>query len=249
MFSLALAIVLTVDPPGAPRPETGSSTPPPATVPPSDGPPGRNPDTTQGAVATTPASEPRAATVEPAEPPQRAVWVNLAPVAFSLALPIRRFVASVGGSFVLSPRMVLTTDIAWLAAKHPLWHECADTGWVSWLSAGLELRPFGAPSALDGFFILPKAVVRLTTTEGRQTGGRIDNGFCTPPYDNGTDFSVGVGASIGWNWVVWRHLYLGIGAGGSVLACFNCSIIQEWKRVPVAGVWELDAQGRVGFAF
>lgn len=175
--------------------------------------------------------------------------MNLAPVAVSLALPIRRFVASVGGSFVLSPRMVLTTDITWLASKHPLWHECADTGWVSWLSAGLELRPFGAPNALDGFFILPKAVVRLTTTEGRQTGRRIDNGFCTPPYDNGTDFSIGVGATIGWNWVVWRHLYLGIGAGGSVLACFNCSLIQEWKRVPVAGVWEFDAQARLGFAF
>ncbi|MBL8924390.1 MAG: hypothetical protein JNJ54_36415 [Myxococcaceae bacterium] len=255
MLLLALALVLTVEPQAAPQPATVSSTPPaPATTPASDGPPATRADdspasTTQRAVASPPPGEPPAPTIQLTEPPQRAVWVNVAPLVFYAALPRRSFAAAVGGSFVLSPRLVLTTDIAWLGATHPLWHVCADTGWVSWLSAGIALRPFGNPNALDGLSILPKVVVRLTTTGGRQTGGRIDNSLCTPPYANGTDVSVGIGATIGWNWVVWRHLYLGIGAGGSLLACFSCASNQSQARLPVDGVWELDAQGRLGVSF
>lgn len=179
-------------------------------------------------------------------PPQTAAWVNLSPLAYVATL--RRFGASAGASFVVAPRLVLTTDVAWVGAPHVIEQPCANAGWLSWVSAGVAIRPFGDEGRLDGYFVLPKVVVRIGEAQGRQTGRREDT--CVPPYPNGTDVSVGLGFSIGWNWVIWRHLFLGVSGGGSLLACFNCTDhLGSAGRVTVKPVMDFDVGLRVGVSF
>lgn len=173
-------------------------------------------------------------------PAQAAAWVNFGP------LIVRTF--SVGVSSVIGPRLVLTIDGAWSPALHPLEHECADTATTVWGAAGLMIRPFGGERELGGFFLQPKLSVRFTSTTGPQSGRRPDGSPCFRPYADGNDVSVGLSGSVGWNWVVARHLYLGVSAGGGGLACFNCASYESnTRRFSVLALIDLGL--RVGVAF
>ena len=44
----------------------------------------------------------------------------------------------------------------------------------------------------------------------------ITPGCLRGPYPNGFDFDGGVGVTVGWDWVVLGHLYLGSAIGGSL---------------------------------
>ncbi len=175
------------------------------------------------------------------EPPaQAAAWVNLGP------LIVRTF--SVGGSYVIGPRLVLTVDGAWSPFNHVVEHDCADTATTVWGAAGVMIRPFGDERVLGGFFLQPKLSVRFTSTTGPQSGPRPDGTPCFRPYADGSDVSVGLSGSIGWNWVVFRHLYLGVSAGAGGLACFNCASYESnTRRFAVLAL--IDVGLRVGVAF
>ncbi|MBL8938813.1 MAG: hypothetical protein JNM69_29905 [Archangium sp.] len=175
---------------------------------------------------------------EPADP-QAAAWVNVAAAPFL----IQTFALSLGASVPVAPRVALTTDAAWIGRKHLIWDECASGGWVGWLSVGPEIRPFGAPNRRDGFYLLPKFVMRLSWTVGSQSSRRTDGDYCPAPYPNGLSFAAGVGGTLGWNWVVWNHLYLGVGGGAAIVAALSKTF------TGVVGLWEIDVQLRVGVAF
>lgn len=156
------------------------------------------------------------------EPPRAALWVNLAPLIANTL--------SGGGSVAVAPRLALVVDAGFSPTKLRIEHDCADSGRAAWSSIGLAVRPFGAPHSVTGFFLLPKFVGRVAWTEGMQGGRRPDGSECFRPYANGSDTSLGVGVAAGWDWVLWRHLFVGVSGGVGALACFNCATYASDRR-------------------
>lgn len=181
--------------------------------------------------------------------PRAALWVNLFPSAIVPALT-KQPAGSVGVTFALAPRLAIVADAAFFPFPHPLEMPCADqTGWMLWTSVGAAFRPFANDEGIGGFFLLPKLTFRVTDTTGSQTfGNDADPCIRFARYESGVDFSPGLALSVGWDWVLWRHLFLGVSAGAGGAACFNCAPKYGEPRAFRARL-EIDIGLRVGYAF
>lgn len=159
----------------------------------------------------------------PVEPEVRAhAWVNLAPTLLGLLWVQRGPAASLGASVAISPALWLTLETSFFG--FPSEYLCATNGTVFWNAVGVSIRPF---EKARGLFLLPKLAVRVATTEGLSDSERVDESACIRlrPYPNGTEWDLGGGLSVGFDFTLWKHLYVGIAAGGGAAACFNCTTV------------------------
>lgn len=182
----------------------------------------------------------------PNEPESRAhVWVNVAPTMLGLVWVPRGPAAALGADFAVTPALSLTLETSFYG--FPSEYLCATKGLVSWNAVGVSIRPFQKER---GAFLLPKVAVRVATTEGLANSERVDESVCSrTPYPDGTEWDVGGGLSVGFDFTVWRHFYIGVAAGGGAAACFNCTT----STGPTPRMTRLrptvDASIRLGVAF
>jgi hypothetical protein len=148
------------------------------------------------------------------------VWVNLAPTILGLVGVPRGPAAALGASFAMTPALWVTLETTFFG--FPSEYLCATKGTVFWNAVGVSIRPF---EKVRGAFLLPKLAVRVATTEGLSDSERVDESVCIRlrPYPNGTEWDLGGGLSVGFDFTLWKHLYVGIAAGGGAAACFNCT--------------------------
>jgi|JI10StandDraft_1071094.scaffolds.fasta_scaffold08009_7 hypothetical protein len=181
--------------------------------------------------------------------PRAAVWVNLVPTVVVPAL-VKRPSGSIGVTFGIARRFAIVADAAFFPFPHPVEMPCADgDGWMLWWSAGAAFRPFANDDGIGGFFLLPKVTFRFTDTKGtRRFGNDDDPCIRFSKYESGADFSLGLALSLGWDWVLWRHLLLGVSAGAGAAPCFNCAPMTSEPRAFRVRL-DVDVGLRVGYAF
>jgi hypothetical protein len=152
--------------------------------------------------------------------PRAHAWVNLTPTLLGLFWIPRGPAVSLGASVEVTPALWLTLETSFFGFPSEFW--CATNGTVFWNAVGVSIRPF---EKARGVFLLPKVAVRVATTEGLSDSERVDENSCIRlrPYPNGTEWDLGGGLSVGFDFTLWKHLYVGIAAGGGAAACFNCT--------------------------
>lgn len=169
-------------------------------------------------------------------------WVNLVPAAMGFTWTPPRPGVGLGANVDLSKYVGISFEAAVMG--YPIDTYCASAGIVGWGAVGTTLRPFA-----NGFFLLPKLSFRAQWMEGLLNSERFDDN-CTPiPFPNGFDWDLGGGLSVGFDFLVWNRLYLGLAAGAGAAACFNCApergpTPREFRVRP-----QLDLSVRVGAAF
>lgn len=169
-------------------------------------------------------------------------WVNLSPIVMGFTWTPARAGVGLGANLDLSKYVGITFEAAVMG--YPVDTFCASAGVVGWGAVGTTLRPFA-----NGFFVLPKLSFRIQWMEGLLNSERFDD-TCTPaPFPNGLDWDLGGGLSLGFDFLVWNRLYLGLAAGAGAAACFNCApdrgpSPREFRVRP-----QLDLSVRVGVAF
>lgn len=148
------------------------------------------------------------ASASPEPPAERTVeaWVNLVPTAMGFTWTPARPGLGLGANVMLSKYVDVTFEA--VVMGYPTDTFCASAGVIGWGALGTTLRPFA-----NGFFVLPKLSFRVQWMEGLRNSERFDDN-CTPiAFPNGLDWDVGGGLSVGFDFLVWKRLYLGLAAG------------------------------------
>jgi hypothetical protein len=172
-------------------------------------------------------------------------WVNVVPAMLGLVWFPRGPAAALGANVAMTPALWLTLESS--VFGFPSEYLCATKGFVFWNAAGVSIRPFEKER---GAFVLPKVAVRVASTEGLSNSELVDDSVCArTAYPDGTEWDVGGGLSVGFDFTVRQHLYVGVAAGAGAAVCFNCTTPTGPSPRMTRLRLTVDASVRVGVAF